>query len=147
MIGEAKLERIDYVANTYACPECKDSLEPTFAKDFVKDPLVPHSYVSSGLAAYVMYAKFINALPYYCRKKINAKEKMQVRIHLIGIILDDEFIVKLNLLFVFSLKYVRETLIKCFPHENRGHKVPFFCDFLCIHAKRSKEILIKSVFP
>ena len=36
----AKLEQIDYVANTYVCPECKDSLEPTFAKDFVKEPLV-----------------------------------------------------------------------------------------------------------
>lgn len=65
----AKLERIDYVANTYACPECKDSLEPTFVKDFVKEPLVPHSYVSSGLAAHVMYAKFINALPYYHQEK------------------------------------------------------------------------------
>ena len=65
----AKLERIDYVANTYACPECKDSLEPTFAKDFVKEPLVPHSYVSAGLAAHVMYAKFINALPYYRQEK------------------------------------------------------------------------------
>ena len=65
----ATLERIDYVAATYACPECHDSLEPTFAKDFVKDPLVPHSYVSSGLAAHVMYAKFINALPYYRQEK------------------------------------------------------------------------------
>lgn len=65
----AKLERIDYVANTYACLECKDSLEPTFVKDFVKEPLVPHSYVSSGLAAHVMYAKFINALPYYRQEK------------------------------------------------------------------------------
>ena len=65
----AKLERIDYVANTYACLECKDSLEPTFVKDFVKEPLVPHSYVSSSLAAHVMYAKFINALPYYRQEK------------------------------------------------------------------------------
>ena len=65
----AKLERIDYVATTYACPECKDSLEPTFAKDVVTEPLVPHSYVSSGLAAHVMYAKFINALPYYRQEK------------------------------------------------------------------------------
>ena len=65
----AKLERIDYVATTYACPECKDSLEPTFVKDVVTEPLVPHSYVSSGLAAHVMYAKFINALPYYRQEK------------------------------------------------------------------------------
>ena len=56
----AKLERIDYVATTYACPECKDSLEPTFVKDFVTKPLVPHSYVSSGLAAHVMAKSGMN---------------------------------------------------------------------------------------
>ena len=65
----AKLERIDYVANTYTCPECKDSLEPAFAKDISVEPLVPHSYVSAGLAAHVMYEKFINALPYYRQEK------------------------------------------------------------------------------
>lgn len=65
----AKLECVDYVANTYACPECKDSLEPTFVKDFAPEPLVPHSYVSAELAAHVMYEKFINALPYYRQEK------------------------------------------------------------------------------
>ena len=76
----AKLERIDYVATTYACPECKDSLEPAFVKDFVKEPLVPHSYVSSGLAAHVMYAKFINALPYYRQEK-DFLNQFGVKIH------------------------------------------------------------------
>ena len=32
-------------------------------------PLVPHSYVSAGLAAHVIYGKFINALPYYRQEK------------------------------------------------------------------------------
>ena len=65
----AVLERVDYMATTYECPSCKDSLEPQFVKDEGAAPLVPHSYVSSGLAAHVMYGKFINALPYYRQEK------------------------------------------------------------------------------
>ena len=64
----AVLEKVEYTATTYACPSCKDTLEPQFVKDKA-EPLVPHSYVSSGLAAHVMYAKFINALPYYRQEK------------------------------------------------------------------------------
>ncbi len=64
----AVLEKVEYTAATYACPCCKDTLEPQFVKDKA-EPLVPHSYVSSGLAAHVMYAKFINALPYYRQEK------------------------------------------------------------------------------
>jgi len=37
---------------------------------------------------------------------------------------------------------LRETLIKCFPCEIRRHEVPFYCEFLHIHAEQSKEILI-----
>jgi len=66
---KAVLERVEYVATTYECPACKDSLEPQFLKDEGAKPLVPHSYVSSGLAAHVMYAKFINALPFYRQEK------------------------------------------------------------------------------
>ena len=65
----AVLERVDYMATTYECPSCKDSLDPQFIKDEGAAPLVPHSYVSSGLAAHVMYGKFINALPYYRQEK------------------------------------------------------------------------------
>lgn len=65
----AVLERVDYMATTYECPSCKDSLEPQFVKEEGAAPLVPHSYVSSGLAAHVMYGKFINALPYYRQEK------------------------------------------------------------------------------
>lgn len=65
----AYLERVDYMATTYECPSCKDSPEPQFVKDRGAAPLVPHSYVSAGLAAHVMYGKFINALPYYRQEK------------------------------------------------------------------------------
>lgn len=65
----AYLERVDYLATTYECPACKETLDPQFIKDEGKAALVPHSYVSSGLAAHVMYGKFINALPYYRQEK------------------------------------------------------------------------------
>ncbi len=75
----ASLERVEYLATTYECPECKDSLEPQFIKDDGAPPLVPHSYVSSGLAAHVMYAKFINALPFYRQEK-DFESQFSVRI-------------------------------------------------------------------
>ena len=65
----AYLERVDYLATTYECPFCKASPEPQFVKEEGGTPLVPHSYVSSGLVAHVMYGKFINALPYYRQEK------------------------------------------------------------------------------
>ena len=65
----AKLERVEYIGTTYECPACKDSLEPQFIKDEGKPALIPHSYVSSGLAAHVMYAKFVNAMPFYRQEK------------------------------------------------------------------------------
>ena len=64
----AVLEKVEYTATTYSCPVCRDTLEPQFVKD-AAEPLVPHSYVSPGLAAHVMYAKFINAMPYYRQEK------------------------------------------------------------------------------
>ena len=66
---KAVLERVDYIATTYGCSACKDSLKPQFVKAQPKDPLVPHSYISSELATHVMYGKFINALPFYRQEK------------------------------------------------------------------------------
>lgn len=63
------LERVEYIATTYECPKCKDSLEPQFIKDEGKAALVPHSYVSSGLASTIMYDKFVNAMPFYRQEK------------------------------------------------------------------------------
>ena len=74
----AVLEKVEYTATTYSCPSCKDTLEPQFVKDEA-NPLVPHSYVSSGLAAHVMYAKFINAMPYYRQEK-DFEEQFGVKI-------------------------------------------------------------------
>lgn len=65
----AYLERVDYIATTYECPSCKDSLEPQFVKDEGEAPLIPHSYASAGLVSHVVYGKFANALPYYRQEK------------------------------------------------------------------------------
>ena len=46
-----KLERIEYIATTYACPECKDTEEPQFIKDNGKPALIPGSYASESLLA------------------------------------------------------------------------------------------------
>ena len=66
---EPKLERIEYIATTYECPECKDTDEPQFVKDEGLPALIPGSYVSSGLAAHVMYAKYVLGMPLYRLEK------------------------------------------------------------------------------
>ena len=66
---EPKLERIEYIATTYECPKCKDTDEPQFVKDEGLPALIPGSYVSSGLAAHVMYAKYVLGMPLYRLEK------------------------------------------------------------------------------
>jgi transposase len=66
---EPKLERIEYIATTYECPRCKESEDPQFVKDNGKPALIPGSYFSSGLAAHVMYAKYVLGMPLYRQEK------------------------------------------------------------------------------
>lgn len=60
-----KLERIEYIATTYACPECKDTEEPQFIKDNGKPALIPGSYASESLLAYILYRKYGLYIPLY----------------------------------------------------------------------------------
>lgn len=61
-----KMYVIEYMATTYACPACKDSLDPQFVKDEGAPPrLLDHSYVTPSLAAWVFYQKFALAIPFY----------------------------------------------------------------------------------
>lgn len=61
---------IEYMATTYSCPECKDSLNPQFIKDKGAPPaLIEGSYVTESLAAWLMYQKFALAVPYYRLEK------------------------------------------------------------------------------
>ncbi len=62
---EAYLERIQYVATSYRCPNADKEAETPIVKDKCKPPLMEGSYVSSGLAAHVMFAKYALALPLY----------------------------------------------------------------------------------
>lgn len=69
----AKLERIDYMSTTYECPECKKDAVETGEGYFIKDEgfpaLIPGSYASPSLAAWTMYQKFCNSMPYYRQSK------------------------------------------------------------------------------
>lgn len=60
-----KLERIEYIATTYACPECKDTEEPQFIKDNGTPALIPGSYASESLLAYILYRKYGLYIPLY----------------------------------------------------------------------------------
>lgn len=60
-----KLERIEYMATTYTCPECKDTEETQFIKDNGTPALIPGSYVSESLLAYIIYRKYGLYIPLY----------------------------------------------------------------------------------
>ena len=60
-----KLERIEYIATTYSCPECKDTEEPQFIKDNGRPALIPGSYASESLLAYILYRKYGLYIPLY----------------------------------------------------------------------------------
>ena len=60
-----KLERIEYIATTYGCPECKDTEEPQFIKDNGIPALIAGSYVSESLLAYILYRKYGLYIPLY----------------------------------------------------------------------------------
>lgn len=62
---EAYLERIEYLATTYRCPNADKEASTIMVKDKCKPALISGSYVSSGLAAHVMFAKYALALPLY----------------------------------------------------------------------------------
>lgn len=60
-----KLERVEYMATTYGCPECRDMEEPQFIKDNGKPALIAGSYVSESLLAYILYRKYALYVPLY----------------------------------------------------------------------------------
>lgn len=64
-----KLERIEYIATTYACIECKDTEEPQFIKDNGLPALIPGSYASESLLAYILYRKYGLFIPLYRQEK------------------------------------------------------------------------------
>ena len=64
---EPKLERINYVATTYACPKCKEDSGHSIVKDDVAPPaLISGSYMSESLMSHIMDQKYSLSLP-LCR--------------------------------------------------------------------------------
>ena len=88
----AKLERVEYIATTYECPNCKETEEPYFIKDEgCKPALLPPSFVSESLAASSLYKKFALSIPYYRQETdfkqlgvamVLCQEKVQVKCEL-----------------------------------------------------------------
>lgn len=68
-ITPAKVERIQYVQHSYACPTCRDDGESTIEKAPVPAPLISHSRASASAVAYIMYQKCINCQPFYRQEK------------------------------------------------------------------------------
>lgn len=64
-----KPERIEYIATTYGCPQCKDTEEPQSIKDNGRPPFIEGSYVSESLLSLIAYQKYGLYLPLYRREK------------------------------------------------------------------------------
>ena len=62
---EPSLERIEYVATSYRCPNFLKEEETIIVKDECRPSLIQGSYVSESLATHVMYAKYMMANPLY----------------------------------------------------------------------------------
>lgn len=61
----AKLLRVEYYTKNYGCPKCKDTEEPQFAKPVITPALIPGSYVSESLVAYIINQKYVMSVPLY----------------------------------------------------------------------------------
>ena len=64
-ITPAKVERVHYMQEVLACPACREEDTGTIVKAPVPAGLLPHSPASPSLAAFVMYQKFLNSVPFY----------------------------------------------------------------------------------
>lgn len=64
-ITPATVERIRYMQEVLVCPVCREEDSTTIVKAPVPTALLPHSPASPSMAAFVMYQKFMNAVPFY----------------------------------------------------------------------------------
>ena len=65
----AKLKIIRYVRNSYECPECKHTDHPIIMKAPAPTSLMNHSLASPSSVAWVMYQKYVQAVPLYRQEK------------------------------------------------------------------------------
>lgn len=68
-ITPAKVERIQYIQHSYACPQCREDGDSTIEKARVPAPLIGNSMASASAVSYIMYQKCINCQPFYRQEK------------------------------------------------------------------------------
>lgn len=64
-ITPAKVERVRYLQEVLACPACREEDGGSISKAPVPTALLAHSPASPSMAAYVMYQKYMNSVPFY----------------------------------------------------------------------------------
>ena len=64
-ITPAKVERIRYLQEVLVCPACREEDVGTILKAQAPTALLAHSPASPSMAAYVMYQKFMDSVPFY----------------------------------------------------------------------------------
>ena len=65
----AKLVVKKYYSYTYSCKKCEKKNMPVFLHGFVPAPVLPHSLASASTVAWVIYQKYVNAMPLYRQEK------------------------------------------------------------------------------
>lgn len=64
---------VEIYIETYKCPKCTNGNTPEKSYEFKKSqapaPLIPHSYASASVVAWIMYQKYGLALPLYRQEK------------------------------------------------------------------------------
>lgn len=65
----AKLVVKKYYSVTYGCKKCEKKNMPVFLHGLVPAPVLPHSLASASTVAWVIYQKYVNALPLYRQEK------------------------------------------------------------------------------
>lgn len=65
----AKVKIKQYVRYSYECPQCLKDGTPTIEKAEVPAPVIKRSIASPSSVAYVIYQKYVNAVPLYRQEK------------------------------------------------------------------------------
>ena len=65
----AKLVVKKYYSLTYSCKKCERKNKLVFLHGLVPAPVLPHSLASASTAAWVIYQKYVNAVPLYRQEK------------------------------------------------------------------------------
>lgn len=65
----AKLVVKKYYSNTYSCKKCEKKNMPVFLHGLVPAPVLPHSLASASTVSWVIYQKYVNAIPLYRQEK------------------------------------------------------------------------------